>query len=361
MQRALVGALLSALMFAGGYAVVVHKSVTLSVDDVSMTVSTMKSRVIDVARENGFAVGEHDELHPAADHRIHESDTIVLRRGRPLQVSIDGQPSKQVWTTALTVDEALEQLSMSDHAPVAASRAGRLPLAGMALPLVSPKQVHINDGGVAGDRRIAATTVGHLLTAAGAPLQQDDTVVPPMSTPVSAGMRIVVTRIRTHEVDARMPLQAPLRRIHDPTMNLSRRVVEDRGRPGTQDVTYAVSTVNGREVGRRLVAHNVVTPARAQVQRVGAKPGTQVPLVRNSATWDALASCESSGNWAINTGNGFYGGVQFTQSTWEGHGGLRYAPRADLASREEQIAIAEVTRAKQGWGAWPVCSTRVRR
>jgi hypothetical protein len=83
--------------------------------------------------------------------------------------------------------------------------------------------------------------------------------------------------------------------------------------------------------------------------------------VSNSAAWDALASCESSGNWAINTGNGFYGGVQFTQSTWEGHGGLRYAPRADLATRDEQIAIAEVTRAKQGWGAWPVCSTRVRR
>ncbi|MCZ8381267.1 transglycosylase family protein [Mycobacterium sp. CPCC 205372] len=360
-QRALVGALLSALMFAGGSAVAVHKRVTLSVDDGSTTVSTMKSRVIDVVRENGFAVGEHDELQPGADQRIHQSDTIVLRRGRPLQVSIDGQPDKQVWTTALTVDEALEQLSMSDHAPVAASRAGRLPLAGMALPLVSPKQVHIIDGGMAGDRRLAATTVGHLLTAAGAPLQQDDKVVPPASTPVSAGMRIVVTRIRTHEVAARTALQAPLRRIHDPTMNLSRRVVEHRGRPGTQEVTFAVSTVNGREVGRRLVAHNVVTPALAQVQRVGAKPGTQVPPVSNSATWDALASCESSGNWAINTGNGFYGGVQFTQSTWVGHGGLRYAPRADLATREEQIAIAEVTRANQGWGAWPVCSTRVRR
>ena len=74
--------------------------------------------------------------------------------------------------------------------------------------------------------------------------------------------------------------------------------------------------------------------------------------------WDKVARCESGGNWAINTGNGFYGGVQFNQSTWERHGGLRYAPRADLATREEQIAIAEVTRARQGWGAWPVCSVR---
>jgi resuscitation-promoting factor RpfB len=358
-QRALVGALLLALTFAAGYAVAVHKTVTLSVDGLPMTVSTMKSRVIDVVRENGFAVGEHDNLYPGSNQLVHQSDTIVLRRGRPLQVSIDGQPSKHVWTTALTVDEALEQLSMSDAAPAAASRASRLPLAGMALPVISAKHVHINDGGVASHQRLAAPTVGQLLAAAGAPLQQDDKVVPPESTPVIKGMQIVVTRIRVHHVAARMPLPAPLRRIHDPTMNTSRRV-EDPGTPGTQDVTFAVSTVNGVETGRRLVAHNVVTPARPSVQRVGAKPGTQVPPVSNSATWDALASCESSGNWAINTGNGFYGGVQFNQNTWERHGGLRYAPRADLATREEQIAIAEVTRARQGWGAWPVCSARVR-
>jgi resuscitation-promoting factor RpfB len=360
-QRALVGAILVALMFAGGYAVAVHKRVTLSVDDASMTVSTMKSRVIDVLRENRFAVGEHDEISLGADQLVHDSDTIVLRRGRPLQVSIDGQPSKQVWTTALTVDEALKQLSMRDAAPIVASRASRVPLAGMALPVVSTKQVHIVDGGVANDRRLAAPTVRRLLEAAGAPLQPNDKVVPRPSTPVVAGMRVVVTRIREHKVAARLPLPAPLRRIHDPSINISRRVVDDPGRPGIQDVTFAVSTVNGRETGRRLVARNVVTPARAQVQRIGAKPGTHVPLVSNSTTWDALASCESSNNWTINTGNGFYGGVQFKQSTWEAYGGLRYALRADLATREEQIAIAEVTRAKQGWGAWPVCSTRVRR
>jgi resuscitation-promoting factor RpfB len=359
-QRALVGGLLLALTFAGGYAVAVHKTVTLSVDGLPVTVSTMKSRVIDVVRENGFAVGEHDNLYPGANQLVHQSDTVVLRRGRPLQVSIDGQPSKQVWTTALTVDEALEQLSMSDAAPATASRASRLPLAGMALPVVSAKHVHINDGGVASDRRLAAPTVGQLLAAAGAPLQRDDKVVPPASTPVIEGVQIVVTRIRVHNVAARMPLPASLWRIQDPTMNISRHVVEDPGMPGIQDVTFAVLTVNGVETGRRLVTRNVVTPARPSVQRVGAKPGTQVPPVNNGATWDALASCESSGNWAINTGNGFYGGVQFNQNTWERHGGLRYAPRADLATREEQIAIAEVTRGRQGWAAWPVCSVRIR-
>ena len=177
-KRALVGAFLLALTCAGGYAVAAHKTVTLVVDGSPMTMSTMKSRVIDVVRDNSFSVGDHDDLCPAADQPIHQSDTIVLRRGRPLQVSVDGQQSRQVWTTALTVDDALRQLSMSDAAPAAASRASRLPLAGMALPVVSAKNVHIIDGGVASDRRLAALNVGRLLAAADAPLEQDDKVVP---------------------------------------------------------------------------------------------------------------------------------------------------------------------------------------
>jgi resuscitation-promoting factor RpfB len=357
--RAVVGAVLLALTFAGGYAVAVHKTVTLSVDGLPMTVGTMKPRVIDVVRENGFAVGDHDELYPAGVQPVHQSETIVLRRGRPLQLSIDGQPSRQVWTTALTIDEVLKRLSMSDAAPLAVSRASRLPLAGMALQVVTPKNVHINDGGVARDLRLAAPNVGLLLAAAGAPLEQGDKVVPPAPTPVTDSMRIAVTRIRMQNVTTRMPLPPSMRRIEDPSMNMSRHVVEDPGTPGTQNVTFAVSMVNGVETGRRLVAHEVVRPARPLVQRIGAKPGTEVPPVSNAATWDTVAACEASGNWTINTGNGFYGGVQFNQDTWERNGGLRYAPRADLATREEQIAIAEVTRGRQGWGAWPVCGARL--
>ena len=358
-RRAVLGALLLALAVGAGYAVAMHKTLTLSVDGAPMTVSTMKSRVIDVMRENGFTVGDHDELYPAADQPVHQSDTIVLRRGRPLQVSVDGRQHKQVWTTASTVDEALKQLSIRDAAPAAASRFSLVPLAGMALPLVSAKKVHIDDGGVASDRRLAAPNVGLLLAAAGAPLEQGDKVVPSASTPVTEGMKIVVTRIRMLNVTARITLPPQAYRIVDPTMNKSRHVVENPGATGTQEVTFAVSTVNGVETGRWPVKNEIVAPARPSVLRVGAKPGTQVPPVRNGATWDALSVCESGGNWAINTGNGFYGGVQFNQSTWERHGGLRYAPRADLATREEQIAIAEVTRARQGWGAWPVCSRRV--
>ncbi|AJE41055.1 LysM peptidoglycan-binding domain-containing protein [Streptomyces nodosus] len=74
-----------------------------------------------------------------------------------------------------------------------------------------------------------------------------------------------------------------------------------------------------------------------------------------AAEWDAVAQCESGGNWSINTGNGYYGGLQFSNSTWAAFGGTAYAPRADLAGKAQQIAVAEKVLAGQGKGAWPVC------
>ncbi len=356
--RILVGALLLMLTFAGGNAVANRKTVTLNIDGSPTTVATMKSRVIDVVTENGFDVGERDDLTPVGDTPVHDADTIVLRRSRPLQISLDGRDSRQVWTTAPTVEEALAQLSMTDTAPTAASRGSRVPLTGMALPVVSAKTVQIDDGGVVRTVHLAAPNVAGLLAADGAPLEQSDKVTPAASSPVTEGMQIQVTRIRVDKVTERVPLAPDAQRVEDPTMNFSRQVVEDPGTPGIQDVTFAVATVNGVETGRLPVANTVVAPARDALLRVGAKPGTEVPEVSNGSTWDAISRCEAGGNWAINTGNGYYGGVQFDQGTWERNGGLRYAPRADLATREEQIAIAEVTRASQGWGAWPACSGR---
>lgn len=74
--------------------------------------------------------------------------------------------------------------------------------------------------------------------------------------------------------------------------------------------------------------------------------------------WDNVAQCESSGDWSINTGNGYYGGLQFSQSTWEAYGGTQYAPRADLATPSQQKAVAEKTLAGQGWGAWGCAHAR---
>ncbi|MBN0042912.1 transglycosylase family protein [Streptomyces actuosus] len=104
---------------------------------------------------------------------------------------------------------------------------------------------------------------------------------------------------------------------------------------------------------------------RASLTVTAGGAGMALPLIgagaahaADAGTWEKVAACESSGDWGINTGNGFYGGLQFTRSTWEEYGGTRYAPRADLATRDEQIAVAEQVLDGQGPGAWPACSVR---
>ncbi|KDN83194.1 transglycosylase family protein [Kitasatospora cheerisanensis] len=110
--------------------------------------------------------------------------------------------------------------------------------------------------------------------------------------------------------------------------------------------------------------HRRSTKAEKVVAAAGvASVGLALPLLSATGaaaapadTWDRVAQCESGGNWGINTGNGYYGGLQFSSSTWRAYGGGQYAPSADQASRSQQIAVAERVLASQGPGAWPVCS-----
>lgn len=357
--RLVIGALLLTLIAGGVLAVSRHKTVLVDVDGETVALSTMSGKVDDVLADAGYAIGDKDAVAPASGSSVSDGDTVVLRRARELTLTVDGQP-RTLWTTALTVDEALTQERLAGDVHVSASRSQRLPLDGSDLEVISPKVVRLADGAApVANLRLAAATVGDLLTAQGAPLEQQDTVEPAADTPVAEGLAIKVTRVRTANRTETLPLAPPEQRIEDPTMNMSRTVEEHAGTPGVQDVTFAVTTVNGVETGKQQVSATVTTPAQPKVVRVGAKPGTEVPPVTNGSIWDALAQCEATGNWHINTGNGFYGGVQFDQNTWERQGGLKYAPRADLATREEQIAIASKTQATQGWGAWPSCTSRL--
>jgi nucleoid-associated protein YgaU len=86
--------------------------------------------------------------------------------------------------------------------------------------------------------------------------------------------------------------------------------------------------------------------------------GAGAPAAAAGTVWDRVARCESGGNWKINTGNGYYGGLQFSRSTWNGFGGRKYASTANRATKSQQIAIARRVLAVQGPGAWPVCSRR---
>ena len=96
----------------------------------------------------------------------------------------------------------------------------------------------------------------------------------------------------------------------------------------------------------------------ASVAGTAALLGPASSAQASGVNWDAVAQCESGGNWSINTGNGYYGGLQFTRGTWRAYGGARYAPTANKASRSEQIRIAENVLDGQGIGAWPVCGKK---
>ncbi|MBC3842777.1 transglycosylase family protein [Streptacidiphilus sp. 4-A2] len=102
---------------------------------------------------------------------------------------------------------------------------------------------------------------------------------------------------------------------------------------------------------KRLVATGVIAGTGVVLPLVGATAASAASV----STWDAVAQCESSGDWSINTGNGYYGGLQFSASTWDAYGGQQYASTADQATQGQQIAIAEKVLASQGPGAWPVC------
>jgi Spy/CpxP family protein refolding chaperone len=101
----------------------------------------------------------------------------------------------------------------------------------------------------------------------------------------------------------------------------------------------------------------LVTAAVVAVPVAGLVTATNASAAAPTA-WDAVAQCESSGNWAANTGNGFFGGLQFTPSTWAAFGGTAYAASADQATPAQQIAVAEHVLAAQGPGAWPVCGAK---
>jgi LysM repeat protein len=110
---------------------------------------------------------------------------------------------------------------------------------------------------------------------------------------------------------------------------------------------HRAPSTTGRTLARTAVAGAVLSAPAIAAPAASADTGS---------AWDRLAQCESSGNWAINTGNGFSGGLQFTPSTWRAFGGQGLAHHA---SREQQIAVAERVLSKQGWGAWPACSRKL--
>ncbi|MFF8770497.1 transglycosylase family protein [Kitasatospora sp. NPDC015120] len=120
------------------------------------------------------------------------------------------------------------------------------------------------------------------------------------------------------------------------------------------ETTAATTTATKRRNRVRMALMAGALTALPVAGLVAANGASAAPV----SVWDKVAACEATGNWAINSGNGFYGGLQFTSSTWAAFGGTAYAPQAHQATKAQQIAIGEKVLAAQGPGAWPVCSVK---
>ena len=341
------------------------KSVTLSVDGKTSTVHAFGSTVGDILEKQDIAIHEHDVVVPAPGSQVTDGEKIVVRYGRKLTVTIDGR-TRDYWTTATTVAAALQELGIrADSAKLSASRSMSLGRQGLALSVTTPKAVVVR---VDGKNRTATTTgatVADVLSELKVTKDSDDRVNPGLTTAVTQGLKIAVLRVTTKQVSETKPIAASVVRKKDSSLYVGQTKTIRAAHDGARIVTYKVTTVDGKTESKKALGTKVTQAPVAGLVAVGSKARPATTTTRdagntsgaginlsNAAMWDRIAQCESGGNWSINTGNGYYGGLQFDYSSWLAHGGDDFAPRADLASRAEQITVANRYYAKAGLGPW---------
>lgn len=229
-------------------------------------------------------------------------------------------------------------------------------------------------------------TVQDVLGNANVSVDENDKVSPKPDQKINASTAITVTVVETTEVTEEETLEYETTYENDDSLDKGKTKTDTEGENGVASVTYEVTTENGEEVDKTEISREVTEEPTDAVVLRGTKeeepepePSTSsdssstsdssdssdssssndssAPSVANGSVWDRLAECESGGNWSTNTGNGYYGGLQFNPTTWTSMGGDQYAPTADQATREQQIAIASKLQSQAGWGQWPACTS----
>jgi uncharacterized protein YabE (DUF348 family) len=335
--------------------------ITVVVDGQTKTITTSANDVQGALKTAGYRVGAHDIVAPDLHAKIADGSKIVLKRGRLLHLIVDGT-EKNIWTTAPTVALALDQLGYPASDFVSVSRSKRLPLNATSIELRAPKTVTVKHDRTSERVITTAPTVAQLLSELHIKLGAHDRVKPAATTQVTAGTTVVVQRVTLKRSSEHETLDYQTVQQNDSSMYEGDTKVITNGQEGSAWATYSVVFVDGKYAGRTLLYRTVTARPTTQVEKVGTKqkPAAPAPAASSSGlNWDAVAACESGGNWSINTGNGFYGGLQFDYGTWLSNGGGAYAPRADLATREQQIAIATKVYDARGSSPWPVCGANL--
>jgi len=346
-------ALAGAVVLAGGAltATSLDKSIALTVDGETTTRSTFAGTVGDVLTASGIALGPRDLVFPSVDSPVSDGSSVQVQFARKVTLLVDGKPT-EFYTTATTLDGALTtaQLRGLNGADFSVSRSIGIGREGLTVDVVTPKKITLS---VAGKKKKVATTAGtvaELLGERNLALTVDDLIRPSLTTAIDEGQTITLTRrkVETRTVTEKVAYNTVRTRTNS-MMNGQTKVTRT-GRNGKAQVTYRYTWINGAKASKKVMERVVLSAPVSQKVLVGTK-GPGLNLAR-AAMWDRIAQCESGGNWSINTGNGYYGGLQFANASWRAVGGTDFAPRADLASRAEQITVANRYYASSGLQPW---------
>jgi len=342
-----------------GYAAL-SKSVTVSLDGQPREVTAMGGTVGDVLSSEGIEVGKHDIVAPSVDEQVADGSRISVRFGRPLELSVDGDEQTH-WVTSTDVAAALGEIGKRFlGADLSTSRSAGIGREGMALEVITPKKLKLQIAGKKPVKKeLTALTTKDALKEMHVKVGKHDIVKPGLGKELEDGDQVVFTDIRvvTKRVKAETLDYDTIER-DDASLLEGKPDVIRAGDTGSRNVTYKRTFRNGKLVATKVLSQKILDAPRDRIVAVGTKepaPEPSVNYASGSTVWDQLAQCESGGNWATNTGNGYYGGLQFSLSTWQSYGGSGLPSEN---SRETQIMIAERVRAADGGGysSWPACS-----
>jgi resuscitation-promoting factor RpfB len=355
--------LLAVLLQAGVVAVLVvgttafvtfNKTVTLSVDGQRHQVRTFGRTVGDVLANEGIRVDSHDLVTPTPDSSLDDGETIVVRYGRPLVLTVDGA-TRTVWTTARSVDEALMMFGLrTQGAVVSRSRSTHIKRGGMALDVQLPHQVTLLADGRRREITTTALTVRDVVAGAGIRLNAHDRISPAVTTAPADGQVVAVTRVNGKKVVQQVPIH--YRTITRRTSSLYKGTtqVQRSGQVGLRVRVFRETFIDGKLAKRKLLRDRLAAKPVAAVVLVGTKP---VPVENapsaDGLNWAALADCESGGNPdAYNPAGPYYGLYQFSADTWHAVGGQGLPTDYGWS---EQTYRAQILYEQSGSGQWPVC------
>jgi uncharacterized protein YabE (DUF348 family) len=346
---------LSVGLLAGGAttATALHKDVQLSIDGQVRPGGAFGITVADVLNGNGITLAPGDVVSPALASPVSDGQTITVSYAKPLELTVDGRTQHLV-TTAATLNQVLAEQAVSTLAWTSVQPAAQLPRDGLAVTVSTPKKITLSVAGKKSSVTTTAVTVADLLVEKGVSADVDDRVFPALDAVLAEGDDVRLDRVDVSTRKATETVSFSTTKKKNSTLWAGESRVVTSGKKGKAARTYQVTKVNGKLDKQVVVAEKVLAEPVDAVIEVGTKTtsnGAGLNLARASM-WDRIARCESGGNWQINTGNGYYGGLQFNLASWRSNGGRDFAARPDQASRAEQITVANRYYAKAGTSPW---------